>query len=65
VIGGWAAAELLGASCGPADAAVEVIVPGGSQRRHPGPDLVAERIGRELVQIRAERDSSAPRAAVG
>jgi very-short-patch-repair endonuclease len=36
VIGGWAAAELLGASCGPADAAVEVIVPGGSQRRHPG-----------------------------
>jgi hypothetical protein len=36
VVGGWAAAELLGAWCGPADAAVEVIVPGGTQRRHPG-----------------------------
>ena len=35
-VGGWAAAELLGASCGPADAAVDVVVPGGSQRRHPG-----------------------------
>ncbi|MCF7552833.1 endonuclease domain-containing protein [Pseudonocardia sp. WMMC193] len=36
VVGGWAAAELIGASCGPADAAVEVIVPGGTQRAHPG-----------------------------
>lgn len=36
VVGGWAAAELLGASCGPADASVEVIVPGGTQRRHEG-----------------------------
>jgi very-short-patch-repair endonuclease len=36
VLGGWAAAELLDASCGPADAPVEVIVPGGTQRRHRG-----------------------------
>jgi very-short-patch-repair endonuclease len=28
VLGGWSAAELLGASCGPEDAAAEIIVPG-------------------------------------
>lgn len=35
VLGGWAAAEVLGASCGPADAPVEVIVPGGGMRDRP------------------------------
>lgn len=29
VLGGWSAAEVLGASCGPADAPAEVVVPGG------------------------------------
>jgi very-short-patch-repair endonuclease len=36
VLGSWSAAELLGASCGPADADVEVVVPGGSQRPQRG-----------------------------
>jgi very-short-patch-repair endonuclease len=36
VIGGYAAAELLGASCGPRDAAVDLVVPGGAYRAHDG-----------------------------
>jgi very-short-patch-repair endonuclease len=36
VVAGWAAAELLGASCGALDAPVDVIVPGGSMRSLPG-----------------------------
>lgn len=36
VLGGWSAAELLGASCGPADTPAEVVVPGGSQENRPG-----------------------------
>ena len=37
VLGGYSAAELLGASCGPPDAPAEVIVPG---RRRPRPGLL-------------------------
>ncbi len=40
VLGGYSAAELLGASCGPLDAAAEVIVPG--RRRAPPGLLVRE-----------------------
>jgi very-short-patch-repair endonuclease len=36
VVGGYAAAELLDASCGPEDAPVDVVVPGGAYREHPG-----------------------------
>lgn len=36
VLGGYSAAELLGASCGPRDAPAEVVVPGGRQRGQPG-----------------------------
>lgn len=36
VLSGWSAAEVLGASCGPADAAAEVTVVDGGQRAHPG-----------------------------
>jgi hypothetical protein len=36
VVGGYAAAELLDASCGPKDAPVDVVVPGGAYRDHPG-----------------------------
>lgn len=36
VIGGHAAAELLGASCGPLDAPVEVVVPGRGPHHRPG-----------------------------
>ncbi len=35
-VGGYAAAELLGASCGPKDAPVDLVVPGGAYRPHPG-----------------------------
>jgi very-short-patch-repair endonuclease len=40
VLGGYSAAELLGASCGPLDAPAEVIVPG---RRRAPPGLVVRR----------------------
>jgi hypothetical protein len=36
VLAGYSAAELLDASCGPADAPAEVTVPDGGQREHPG-----------------------------
>lgn len=36
VLGGWSAAELLGASCGPEDAPAEVVAPGGRQRSRAG-----------------------------
>lgn len=36
VLGGYSAAELFGASCGPANAPVEVVVPGGRQNTQPG-----------------------------
>ena len=35
-VGGYAAAELLGASCGPEDSPVDLVVPGGAYRAHPG-----------------------------
>lgn len=35
-IGGYAAAELLGASCGPDDAPVDLVLPGGAYRERPG-----------------------------
>jgi very-short-patch-repair endonuclease len=35
-VGGYAAAELLEASCGPKDAPVDLVVPGGAYRDHPG-----------------------------
>ena len=36
VLGGWSAAELLDASCGPRDASAEVVVPGGRRAARPG-----------------------------
>jgi very-short-patch-repair endonuclease len=42
VVAGYSAAELLGASCGPADAPAEVLMLPGRQRR-PRPDLVVHR----------------------
>lgn len=36
VLGGWSAAELLEASCGPADAPAEVVLPGGRCRSRAG-----------------------------
>lgn len=36
VLGGWSAAELLGASCGPEKAPAEVVVPNGRQKEQSG-----------------------------
>lgn len=43
VVGGWAAAELLGASCGPEGAPAEIVVP-GRRRGQPGLLVREERI---------------------
>jgi very-short-patch-repair endonuclease len=51
VLAGWAAAELLGASCAPSGAPVELVVPGGGRSR---PGLVVRSHGlpcAEVVQI--------------
>jgi very-short-patch-repair endonuclease len=64
VLSGYSAAEVLGASCGPADAPAEVTVPGGGQRAHPGllvhRDTLAPGEIREIGDIRV---TSAPRTA--
>jgi hypothetical protein len=64
VLAGFSAAELLGASCGPVDAPVEVQMPGGKQRDHPG--LVVHR-GRmaadEIIEVRGIRMTSPLRTA--
>ncbi|GAY09352.1 hypothetical protein TOK_3311 [Pseudonocardia sp. N23] len=36
LLAGWAAAELLGASCAPASAPVEIVLPGSDRRPRPG-----------------------------
>jgi len=64
VVGGWAAAELLGASCGPADAAVDVVLPGGSHRPHPGLRVRRGRLfADEVVQVRGVWVTTALRTA--
>lgn len=49
VLGGWSAAELLGASCGPADAAVEIIAPGGRTRPRGGLVVRGDRLAPDEV----------------
>ena len=58
VVSGYSAAELLDASCAPADAPAEVTVPDGGQRAHPGllvhrdalaPDEVDRRCGVDVT----------------
>jgi very-short-patch-repair endonuclease len=48
-IGGYAAAELLDASCGPPDAPVDVVVPGGSRRSRPGLVVHRGRLERDEI----------------
>ena len=36
IVAGWAAAELLGASCAPANADAEIVLPGSDRRPRPG-----------------------------
>ncbi|GAA1867577.1 hypothetical protein GCM10009836_54950 [Pseudonocardia ailaonensis] len=64
VVGGWAAAELLGASCGPQDAAVEVVVPAGSQRPQAGLVVRRGRLGEdEILLVGGVRTTSFERTA--
>jgi very-short-patch-repair endonuclease len=62
VLAGWAAAELLGASCAPPGVPVELVVPGGRSR----PGLVARShvlASEEIVQAGGIRLTSAARTA--
>lgn len=49
VLAGYSAAELLGASCAPADAPVELVVPHRGQRPSPGLRIRRERLRTEEV----------------
>lgn len=63
VLVGWAAAELLGASCAPLEAPVEIVLPGGRACR---PGLVFRRdtlAPDEIVEVDGVRVTSAARTA--
>jgi very-short-patch-repair endonuclease len=64
VLAGYSAAELLGASCGPADAPAEVLVPGGKQRDHDGLIVHRDRIAPgEIAEVDGVRLTSPLRTA--
>jgi very-short-patch-repair endonuclease len=64
VLAGYSAAELLGASCGPADAPVEVVVPGAKQRVHAGLVVRRDRIAPgEVAEVGGIRLTSPLRTA--
>jgi hypothetical protein len=64
VLAGYSAAELLGASCAPGDAQVEVLVPGGKQRDHDGLLVCRDRIAPgEIVEVDGLRLTSPLRTA--
>jgi len=50
VVSGYSAAELLGASCGPQGAPVELTVPGSGARSHSGLLLHRDQLARDEVQ---------------
>lgn len=52
VLGGWSAAELLGASCAPRDAPVELIVPGSSAPTRAGLVVRADRLSDDEITHR-------------
>jgi very-short-patch-repair endonuclease len=63
VLAGWAAAELLGASCAPSDVPVELVVPSGGRSR---PGLVVRRhvlASDEIVEVSGVRLTSPARTA--
>jgi very-short-patch-repair endonuclease len=64
VLAGYSAAELLGASCGPGDAPVEVLLLLGKQRDHPGLLVRRDRIAPgEIVEVDGVRLTSPLRTA--
>src|SRR4051794_39850992 len=59
VLAGYSAAELLGASCGPGGAPVEVLLLLGKQRDHPGLVVHRDRIAPgEIVEVDGVRLTS-------
>lgn len=64
VLGGWSAAELLGASCAPLDAPVELIVPGSSAPTRAGLMVRADRLAEdEIARVRGVIVTTALRTA--
>lgn len=64
VLAGFSAAELVGASCGPADSPVEVQMVRGKQRDHPGLVVHRDRIAAdEVVEVDGIRMTSPRRTA--
>lgn len=64
VLGGWSAAELLGASCAPAGAPVELIVPGSSAPSRAGLVVRADRLSaNEITRVRGVAVTTALRTA--
>ena len=59
-IGGYAAAELLGASCGPKNAPVDLVVPGGAYRPHPGLTIHRGLLAPDEIDGRSRRGHRAP-----
>ncbi|WP_214406499.1 endonuclease domain-containing protein [Pseudonocardia lacus] len=63
VVAGYAAAELLGASCGPVHAPIEIVL-GQKRRAHPGLLVIRERLDpAEIVGVRGVRVTSPRRTA--
>lgn len=60
VAGGYSAAELLGASCGPRDAPAEVVVPGGGQRAHAGLVVRRDRLPAGEVTLLGDVRTTSP-----
>lgn len=60
VLGGWSAAELLGASCGPRDAPAEIVAPGGRHRSRPGLVVRADALTRAQTTTVAGRRVTTP-----
>jgi very-short-patch-repair endonuclease len=64
VLGGWSAAELLGASCGPPGAPVELIVSGSSAATRGGLVVRADHLGEgEITRVRGIAVTTAVRTA--
>ncbi|GAA2855023.1 hypothetical protein GCM10010472_10360 [Pseudonocardia halophobica] len=60
VVAGWAAAELLGASCGPRDAPVDLIIRGGTTRSPAGVLLRRTRLWSDETTHRAGVEVTTP-----
>lgn len=60
-VGGYAAAELLEASCGPADAPVDLVIPGRAYRPHPGLEIHRGRLAADEITTAGRTVVTTPR----